>query len=741
MSRRRKKLASDTVPQPSPAAPAPASLPDVSPHRRSTLLHLALLFLVSLALYLPTLRNDFITDDKMQILLNPIVTEPGNLSQAFTGDVWAFAHSADAVKGTSSNYYRPLQLIVYSLEFKLFGQRPWLWHLVNVLLNAAVVCLVYLVLAALSNPSLALLSAFWFALHPMHTEAVAWIAALPELQCAIFLLLALLFYHRARTGGPAYGLALLSLLSFLAALFTKETALLFPLILLAYEYFLRQAGLRRPRPWLIPALFSLFPVVLYLIMRISALGGFAPNPQVGRGDLRLWDILLAAPPVFARYLSKLIVPIGMNYFYAFPLPTRFQALTLVGLLLAAALVAAALFFRNRHPLLSFAIAWFLLTLAPAFNFKSIGINFFTERYLYIPSIGFCVLAASGARGLFQKSQSRSVQLALSLPLVLLFLFYVAQIERRIPIFHDNFSLFTFTVRQSPESPSVQASMAAAYYDLGDLDHAIEHASRAISLDPRMDLVRINLAWYLTDKQRYAEAIVQLQEVLRTHPSYLPALINLAKVYTLQGDWPRARECYQRAALLEPARASYFNQLSSLTLSAENQDSRFADLQAAANRAPQDPNALIPLGDAYAHAGLWPQAADVYQRAAQLRPNDATVLIKWGIALQKVNNQTEAVTVITRAVTLVPSSTILRQTLANSLFALGRFPEVLRECQEILRLDPRMDHADQVHLSMALTYEKMGNPAAALAEYRQALQLNPQLDAAQKRIAALTVPRP
>lgn len=547
----------------------------------------------------------------------------------------------------------------------------------------------------------------------------------------------MLFYHRAKTLGPLSAPALLSLLCFMAALLSKETALLYPLILVAYEFIFHRANLRQPKPWLYSVLSSFIPVALYLALRISALGGFAPNPQQGRAGLRIWDILLAAPPVFARYLSKLLLPIGMNYFYAFPLPTHFEVLTIVGLLLAAGLVAAAILFHHRLPLLSFSIAWLFLTLAPAFSFKSIGINFFTERYLYIPSVGFCVLAASAMLWLFHKAPSRPAQLSLSFPLALVFLFYVVQIERRIPIFHDNFYLYGFTVTQSPDSAIVHAGLAPAYYERGDVDQAIEHAVRAISLDPSQDITHLNLAWYLTDKQQYDRAIEQLQLVLDSHPTYLPAWINLAKVYTLKRDWPHARECYQRAAQLNPAQAAFFNQLSSLTLSAENQDSHLAERQADVARNPQDTSALIRQGDAFAQAKQWPQAADAFDHAAQARPNDFAILSKWGMSLQGAGNHAQAIPVLTRALALQPSSIIARQSLANSFSALNRFPDAIHEWQELLRLNPSMDHADQVHLFIAMNFEKAGNPAAALAEYRQALQINPRLQAAQKRIAALS----
>ncbi len=202
---------------------------------------LALLLLVSLSLYGLTLRNNFVTDDKLQILSNPNVKDPQNLTQAFRGDVWSFATQKNSKKHRGTNYYRPLQLLTYMAEYSAFGEKSWPWHLMNMVLNAIVVALVYLLLTLLAEPALAFWAALLFALHPIHTEAVAWVAALPELECALFLLLALIFYHRARKGTASAGSLAFSTLFLAAALLSKEVALLFPFVLVAYEWFFRGA--------------------------------------------------------------------------------------------------------------------------------------------------------------------------------------------------------------------------------------------------------------------------------------------------------------------------------------------------------------------------------------------------------------------------------------------------------------------------------------------------------------------
>jgi hypothetical protein len=211
-----------------------------------------ILIALSLSLYALTLRNGFVTDDNMQILQNSFVKDPQDLSQAFRGDVWSFATQGANTFHRGSNYYRPLQILAYTAEYALFGERAWAWHLVNMLLNATVVALIYLLLLLFAESQLAFWTALCFALHPMHTEVVAWLASMPELLCAIFLFSALIFYRRARNGTQPATSALLSAVFFVFALFSKETALLFPLedgIEVLYQYDNAGRILSETSPW------------------------------------------------------------------------------------------------------------------------------------------------------------------------------------------------------------------------------------------------------------------------------------------------------------------------------------------------------------------------------------------------------------------------------------------------------------------------------------------------------------
>lgn len=730
----RKRKFSQDIPQRRPIA-QPSSVtspPDrsaASPRTRTRLLHLSILILLSLALYAATLRNDFVTDDKLQILQNSLVLEAKNLSQAFTGDVWAFAHKSKENPAYGSNYYRPLQVIVYAAEYQIFGRNPLPWHLVNVILNAAVVSLVYLLVASLATPTLAFWTSLFFAFHPIHSEPVAWIAALPELLCALFLLLAMLFYHRARSASSPYGSLALSTLFFLAALFSKEPAILFPAILGCYEFLFP-----RVRPFAVRSIAarispSLVALLVYLAARISALGGFSPHPSTNRTLLSLGQLFFAIPAVFARYIGKLFIPAHLNFFYAFPRTTTFTAWALAGFIAALLLLAAFFFFRETRPELSLALCWFVLTLAPALSLNSVAVNFFTERYLYIPSVGFATLAATLLLAIYSRVRTSSLRLPLGAALVALFVFYIVQTERRVAIFHDNYSLLSETVLHSPDSYVVQGQLAAAYYDRGDVDHALEHVLLALQFNPGYILAQINAAWYLTDKGNYDAAIPHLKEAIRLYPDYLIPWINLAKVYTLQQNWQLARETYQHAATLDPGQSPYLLQLASLA--AANEKS-----QSAANPDPRDFNALARLGDAASQAGQWQSAAQAFERASALRPDNATILDKWGVSLQYAGDPSRAVQVLQRAVKLQPDSLYIRQALATALAGSDRFADSTVQLRKILQVNPTWERADQVHLALGVNAEKSGDRFTAAQEYQRALALNPSLDFATKRLAAL-----
>jgi hypothetical protein len=296
---------------PSPAiahagSPGAASPPTV-------LWHLIVLAAATVALYAQALGNGFVTDDTLELLQNPFITSYRYIPRLFATNVWAFAHSG------TSNYYRPLQMLVYMAEYYFFGFQPLPFHIFNLVVGAACVIAVYfLVRALVGNASIAFCAALLFAFHPVHVEPIAWISALCDPLCGLSMFTAMLLYHRARPGPrPILNHALATAVYF-AGLFCKEIAMVFPALLLAYEFLYRReslratfsfAGLRRLAPYA-------GALGIYLIFRLRALGSFAPSSE-GSHHLTLRQNFPSVPVLVAQYVLKLLWPSELNYYYHF----------------------------------------------------------------------------------------------------------------------------------------------------------------------------------------------------------------------------------------------------------------------------------------------------------------------------------------------------------------------------------------------------------------------------------------
>lgn len=300
-------------------------------------IYLATLVVVATAININTLSNGFVWDDIQQILDNKWITDSVYLKDIFTHNVAGF----DTNSATS--YYRPLMYVFFMGVYSAFGLAGWAWHLTNVLLHLGVVIVLFLLCRQLisryeeengkSADLISFVATLFFAVHPIHTEAVAWISALPELSYSLFYLLAVLLYLRT---GSDRGLLdvnyAASLVFYFIAMLCKEPAITMPLIIVAYDYADRKTfrglPLQRYLPYLVMA-------CLYLLIRQHMLGGLAPSK--GFQDLSTFEVLLNGPVLFAQYLGKLILPSNLTAIYAYlPVRTLLSPAVFIGFLVSAA---------------------------------------------------------------------------------------------------------------------------------------------------------------------------------------------------------------------------------------------------------------------------------------------------------------------------------------------------------------------------------------------------------------------
>jgi tetratricopeptide (TPR) repeat protein len=510
-----------------PAKPAPRATPSWMPY--------ATLILIAAAVYANSLANGFITDDKLQLLANPLVTNIHNLPHVFGSGVWSFL-------GYQGNYYRPVQFLVYSLLYWVFGPHAPAFHCVMVLLHAANTALVYGLarrLLSQSTPIAAWISAALFAVHPIHTEAVDWIAALPDVLLTTLTLSGLLAFVRQnalpnRLQSAAHcGLCLLALL-------TKETGVMLLPLYAGYAWIVQT---KRGNARFYSAMAAIFAI--YLALRIHALGGLAPAQQTFL-QLNPAGFAMSAIAIAASYFASLVWPADLNFFHIFHATTHVTPQFILALVALAAIAWAAFKLRARQPMVSYSILWIALTLAPALNLTGVGQNVFAERYLYLPSVGFVWLAALAWAWLKIEAPS----LAWPVAAAILLACSVEAIARN-PDWQDDFTLLQVTLKQSPESGYLHNLMAGVWVERDQFRRALDEQTLAVRYEPRSVVFHKNLGNILLGVDS-AGAVREFEIVTRLQPALAEGHQDLGLAYRALGDTARAAAEFQRAKGLRRA---------------------------------------------------------------------------------------------------------------------------------------------------------------------------------------------
>jgi protein O-mannosyl-transferase len=486
-----------------------------------TFVVLSLILLSALAAYASTSHFDFAFDDHLEIVQNPNITSWSYLGSYFTTHAWSQNRIAIAA------YYRPLLLVWLRIQYVLFGLNSGGWHVVSVALHLLVVLLLFLVTRQLTGNHLAAATAaLVFAVHPVHVEPVSWICGSPDLLAACFLLGSLLLYLRQEKTQSIWDAAG-ALFLFVCASLSKETSIVFPAILLVYSVsqFLLAGKDSTDKKRFFRWLPVCIPVVIfYFVTRAWVLSKY--QIQIRRHTWHgIYLVLLNQPKLIWFYFTHLIWPGKMSESYNFIIERRFsvQGVLLPALelcLVAAVLLALLYYIREDSPQFRISVAmsfaWLILPLLPILDlvFLPDG-DYVHDRYLYLPSIGFCMLLGIIFSELAGRLRLRAPALACAGGAFLLFFSWLC--FRESQVWRNDETLFR----------------------------------RALEVYPSNVMLRTNLGSYLVDQGRISEAISELNTALTFNPRYRTAFVNLAISYELLGNLKQAEQYWSQAEAIGP----------------------------------------------------------------------------------------------------------------------------------------------------------------------------------------------
>ena len=481
---------------------------DRGPDRTHSLLWIGAVLMVTAAVYSPALMFGFITDDRTLLASVP-VWSVASIPRFFAHHYWAFITTSDNVTAT---YYRPILLLFDFVSYRALGASVLAWHALAILLHLVVTYLVYrMALALAADEVVALSSALLFGLHPVHAEVVSWVSGISESLTAALIIAAFLCWTRRRS------LAALSL--YCLALLTKETAVMFPVVLLVF-------AMQSDR--LTKAVRSISPFLLvtvaYLVVRHVVLGGVMNSLMATPVHV----LLLTCPSLALFYVQHFVWPVHLSYIY----PLNLQSALTVKILMATLMVACVFFVSFRTA--RFATCWAALFLLPVFYVSGLtNLGIVHDRYLYLPSAGLCIVCGIAFGRLFASNRRFAVA-AGAIVMALLASLTVAECRP----WRDETALFRRVLELSPDDRRATVPLALALARDGDCTEAEPLAERALSGGEDATL-RVALGTCYISQSRLAEADDQFQRAIALKPHFVTARLMLALIRVSEQRFPDA----------------------------------------------------------------------------------------------------------------------------------------------------------------------------------------------------------
>jgi TolA-binding protein len=529
-----------------------------------------IIFFFSFLLYVNTVGHGYVLDDDVVYLKNSLV------QKGIAGIKDIFTHSfIYGFTGFNDQSYRPLVQVIFAFEKSLFGNNPHVQHFINALLFAVcswlVFCLAHRMfyfvqpveVVSLKVP-FAFFIALLFAAHPIHTESVANIKGRDEIVHFIFIVLSLLFAFRYATEKNKKHLWISAFL-FFCALLSKEMAVTFLLLIPLTVFLFAPLSFKNVVFMSLPFL-GMF--VLYFVIRKSVLDvvTFQEKMKVVNNALAAatthGDRIATALFILGIYVKLLFFPYPLSWDYSYnqiPITSFSDWKTISITLLFLAVMVFSLFVLWKrikqetvekipvHIVFSFCVLFFFISMSVVSNiFILIGATL-GERFLFTPSLAFCV-----AVPFFANRLGKTFLLVITGIFTVFFSYLTVE---RNKDWASNFTLFESGVKAAPNSSRVQSAMGSAYREIAEKEQdltkrkelfqkALSHYLRATKILPENTEALYNAGVTYYNLGNKEEALRMYLQTLSISPEQVNAANNAGVIYFERGEYETARKYFE-----------------------------------------------------------------------------------------------------------------------------------------------------------------------------------------------------
>lgn len=628
--------------------------------------------LAGAVLYLPSLAGQFVWDDSVLIVENQ-----ANLDE--WGDALA-TFRRPALERERVVYYRPILIASYVLDQQRGGE-PFQFHQTNLVLHGMNVAVVWGALFVFfQSAAAATMGALLFAAHPLHGQAVSLLLGRNDLLCLVPFVAALLAYRewdredQRRRFWPAAAVVL----SYAVLLWTKETGVMLPAVFVAYDLTVGRRTLRQltgplllGRSTLHGSLLAITGLYFWVRWQIF---GFALGGEVA-GDGSFPQRLLDSVAAFGYYLQKTLLPFGLAATPHHPsLSDPRSSDFLRAALLCLGFLAATFWARRTRPWVAFGLACFGIGLVPVLGWVPVALEILEHR-AYVPLLGVVITIAallsevgSGRRRLWAVGSLVAATGCLAL-----------LTWQRLPVFHDELSLWEASVAVQPASVYARGEYGQALAQSGKTEEAITQLREALRLAPGDRFPWFNLASSMESLAQKTAAAAERAEARGAHQEAL----------RLEGESRRHRaeairrmEAYVRRW---PGDTRGHFALGSMWVRSGELERAQTVFEQGQGRRPEDPPILRQLGAVREMRGLHLEAERAYEKLTDLQPTVGEHWESRGRSLYNARRYGEALPLLERAIALGHETGRTHFTLGFALFKLGRAEEAAAHAQRALEL--------------------------------------------------------
>lgn len=511
-----------------------------SKEQRTTWVHIAILAAVVLLAYSKVFGAGFMSWDDIDYVFN-------------TPDITGFTteHFQNWWKEYYIGNYQPLPMMSYALDYAIGGNEPFIYHLTNIIWHILDVILLYACMRRMQYcVYVALFVALLFALHPVQTESVSWIAARNKVMNGFFFLLAMYIYigyvldHKNRKLIWIYICAV-------AAYLCKLTAVTLPFALLAIDIWMHRP-LKDKKVWLekLPLVLLAIPVGIINLQAQAEVSFLNTHPE-----FNFLHTTVFAGYAYVQYIINLLVPVKLSVLY--PYPTAIGAVHIIYTIIAAGIIALGFIaWRRQWYAVAGGILFYTVNIAIVLQFVQFGEVLMADRYLYLACIGIWYPIVYHVYHYFSQNQYRKTVTGI-IALSIICTVYGVTTFARNDIWLSELNFWKSVTDKFPESSVAQSSLGGVYMKEGDNAEALRHIDEAIRLDAANYKAWYNKGVLLLRNGNKQEALAALNKAISLK-DYSKALFTRALLYQQTGNCGAALQDVEKVLRQEPsnARAHY-----------------------------------------------------------------------------------------------------------------------------------------------------------------------------------------